>query len=203
MARDWSSFYQATDGGLPRRTLLKALDLLESKGSVGFAVDLGCGAGRDTFELLRRGWGVLAIDGESEALQRLKDSGDRPRQTRLEVRLARFEDPDFALPTCDLVNASFSTPFCARPAFDRLWHQIWTSLRPGGCFAGQLLGQRDSWAGQAGITAFDQTELRDLCIGKQVVSCEEVEEDSTTVRGTPKHWHFYHLVLRKPQEPQA
>ncbi|MEJ1932020.1 class I SAM-dependent methyltransferase [Nostoc sp. NIES-2111] len=35
-----------------------------------FAVDLGCGDGRDTVELLRRGWRVLGIDGAQEAIAR-------------------------------------------------------------------------------------------------------------------------------------
>jgi hypothetical protein len=30
-----------------------------------FAIDLGCGAGRDTFALLAEGWRVLAIDQQS------------------------------------------------------------------------------------------------------------------------------------------
>src|SRR5690606_11525420 len=27
---------------------------------------------------------------------------------------------------------------------------------------------------------------------------EEEEDDGTTPRGTPKHWHIWHLVVRKP-----
>lgn len=199
-AHDWSSFYQATEGGSPRPTLLTALTLLEDGGGRRFAVDLGCGAGRDTFELLRRGWRVLAIDGEPEALQRLTASPELPDSAELEVRLGRFEAPEFSLPGCDLVNASFSLPFCDRPAFDRLWDRIRGALRPGGCFAGQLLGQRDSWALRDGVTAFDRTELQALCAGFEVVLHEETEEDSATARGKTKHWHLYHLVLRKPED---
>nr|WP_263972540.1 hypothetical protein [Pseudanabaena yagii] len=69
--RDWSAYYQAVAGRPPRDTLLKALDLFElekSTKSPRLAIDLGCGDGRDTVELLSRGWKVLAIDGNTEAI---------------------------------------------------------------------------------------------------------------------------------------
>src|SRR5258708_30442219 len=40
-------------------------------------------------------------------------------------------------PTCDLVNASFSLPFCAPERFPEVWERIVESLRPGGRFCGQ------------------------------------------------------------------
>ncbi|MGQ9869558.1 hypothetical protein [Leptodesmis sp.] len=44
------------------------------------AVDLGCGDGRDTVELLRRDWQVLAIDGEPQAIARLLERPDINRE---------------------------------------------------------------------------------------------------------------------------
>ena len=69
MSRPWSRYYAAA-GQDPRETLLAALERFDAEGRAGLAVDLGCGTGRDTFELLRRGWRVLAIDAQSEALYR-------------------------------------------------------------------------------------------------------------------------------------
>nr|WP_312508672.1 class I SAM-dependent methyltransferase [Pseudomonas luteola] len=40
-------------------------------GPTGVALDLGCGTGRDTLELLARGWDVIAVDAQAEALERL------------------------------------------------------------------------------------------------------------------------------------
>ncbi|MEC4815643.1 MAG: methyltransferase domain-containing protein [Scytonema sp. PMC 1069.18] len=54
-----------------------------------FAVDLGCGDGRDTVELLRQGWRVLAIDGEAEAIARLLNRPNINRQL-LETHIVRF-----------------------------------------------------------------------------------------------------------------
>jgi SAM-dependent methyltransferase len=196
----WSRYYAATEGRPPRQTLLAALDALEAEGPPGLAIDLGCGAGRDTVEMLRRGWRVIAIDAEPEALERLAARPDLVGAERLETRLASFADPDFALPACDLVNASFSIPFVAPQRFYALWADIGRALRPGGIFAGQLLGPRDTWAANDGVTSLDAAALDALLAGWTVGLRDETEEDATTVRGTPKHWHLHHLVLRKPRE---
>jgi tellurite methyltransferase len=50
------------------------------------AIDLGCGDGAETLELLRRGWTVLAVDGSSAGIARLRQSvspADLPRLTTL------------------------------------------------------------------------------------------------------------------------
>src|ERR1041385_6848145 len=104
----WEEFYQATEGDPPSDTLVKALDLFASETTSSgdlFAVDLGCGSGIDSLELLQQGWHVLAGDREPEAIQRLR-AHLRPEQlARLETQIASFED--LVLPQADLVNASF------------------------------------------------------------------------------------------------
>lgn len=65
--RDWSTYYTAVSGKPPRETLVAAIEAFarEDAGNahrVRLALDLGCGEGRDTRELLRRGWSVVAID---------------------------------------------------------------------------------------------------------------------------------------------
>ena len=77
---EWARYYDAS-GDDPRKTLLAAVERFAAP---GLAVDLGCGTGRDTVELLRRGWHVVAIDSEEEAISRLHaktgddGSGDGP-----------------------------------------------------------------------------------------------------------------------------
>src|SRR5919206_4846074 len=94
---DWAKYYAAA-GADPRETLVQAADAFAAP---SFAVDLGCGTGRDTLELLRRGWRVLAIDGHREAVDGVRDrAGDDPR---LETQVARYEEARW--PECDLVNA--------------------------------------------------------------------------------------------------
>jgi tellurite methyltransferase len=189
----WQDYYRKTEGRPPRPTLLDALARFASP---GFAVDLGCGDGRDTIELLRRGWKVLAIDSEPVAIERLRARPDLPPETRLETRIEAFHDVSW--PQTDLVNASFSLFFGGDSAFPSVWTKITASLRPGGRFAGQLLGEHDSWAGRPNIVVHDGPALNRLLSGLTVETHGIEETDSVTPRGEAKHWHLHHLVLRKP-----
>jgi len=186
---DWAGYYDAT-GDEPRATLLDALDRFEQP---GVAVDLGSGTGRDTAELVRRGWRVLAIDGEPEALERLASRTDLDH-SQVTTQLARFEEASW--PQVDLVNSSFSLPFVPEDAFDAVWSRIVRSLLPGGRFCGQLFGDRDTWAAQ-GVTCFTRGEVEALLSELAVELLDEEEEDSADARGTPKHWHLFHIVARK------
>ena len=149
MSQSWGPFYDAA-GDLPRETLLFALERFEDEADSSeqalLAIDLGCGAGRDTAELLRRGWRVLAIDAEDEAIERLMERDDLGPEGmgRLETQVARFQDA--ALPRASLVNSSFALPFCPPAHFGVVWERIVASLESGGRFSGQLFGDRDSWA---------------------------------------------------------
>ena len=91
MSELWTRYFDAA-GEDPRPTLLAALDLFDAEPNdpERLAVDLGCGTGRDTFELLRRGWRVLAIDAQEEAIRRLLQSAKRFSSDRLETQVAEF-----------------------------------------------------------------------------------------------------------------
>lgn len=192
----WQSYYRAVEGRPPRPTLLRALESFAREGvAPGRAVDLGAGTGRDCLELLGRGWPVLAIDGQAHALAELRSKA--PAGSRLEISACHFQDLD-ALPPCRLINASFSLPFCPPAAFPQFWRLIGDSLEPGGRFAGQLLGPRDDWAASSGVTSLDRQALDQLLSDWSVELREEEECDSPTAKGASKHWHLYHLVLRKP-----
>ncbi|HXY99504.1 MAG TPA: methyltransferase domain-containing protein [Stellaceae bacterium] len=191
---DWQEYYERTAGRPPRRTLLLALERFGA-GSGRSAVDLGCGDGRDTVELLRRGWRVLAIDAELAALERLRHRADLPPGAAVETRCQRFEDADW--PAADLVNASFSLPLVPPARFPALWAKIAGSLKPGGRFSGQLFGERDGWRGEKAITFLGRAELERLLAGFAVELLEEEESDGPTPYGKPKHWHLFHIVARK------
>jgi membrane dipeptidase len=187
--RPWGRYFAAS-GDDPRPTLLDAVARFPSP---GLAVDLGCGTGRDTAELLRRGWRVVAIDGEQEAFERLHALAG-PDSQRLETRVARFEET--AWPMCDLVNASFALPFCPSEAFPALWRRIVESLRPRRRFCGQLFGERDDWAG-SGVVVHTRAELDELLAPFEVERLDVFDDEGKTAFGTPKHWHIYHVVARK------
>ena len=200
LPRDWAAYYDKTGARPPCETLLFALDRFGSESMAGpvsegrFAVDLGCGSGRDTIELLRRGWRVLAIDAEPAAIDKLTTRNDLPVARDLTGQVAPFEAAEW--PRCDLVNSSFALPLMAPRDFDAVWRRIAGSLNPGGRIACQLYGPRDSWAGRAGMTFHDRAAVDALFEGLEIEMLREEEDDSTTPRGKPKHWHVFHIVAR-------
>ena len=189
----WRAYYDGVAGRPPRPTLIEALDRFGAL--PGHAVDLGCGDGRDTVEMLRRGWSVTAIDAEPEALARLRDRPEIVPEAKLTTLCARFEDA--AWPECDLVNASFALALCPPARFPALWTKITGSLRSGGFFAGQFYGLRDGWAGDPAITVFNEVSARRLIGAYAIERFEEEESDAVTPRGKAKHWHIFHVVARK------
>jgi tellurite methyltransferase len=162
---------------------------------VYFAVDLGCGNGRDTAELLRQNWRVLAIDGQAEAIDQLRQRQDLNR-TYLEARVQKFEDLTLP-PEIDLVNASFCLPFCPAEHFSELWDVIVSSLKIGGRFAGQLFGDRDSWASLSNILTHTRSQMDQLLSPFIVEFFEEEEHPGKTALGEDKYWHIYQIVARK------
>jgi len=190
--RDWGSYYEKLRDRPPRKTLVAALDAFgERPGAL--AIDLGCGDGRDVVEILRRGWKVVAVDNEPEALRRLMERGLPGSITPIQ---ARFEDVPLPIGV-ELVNSSFAMPLCEPVKFHELWERIREALPPGGRFSGQWYGPRDSWAGRPGMTFVSREEALELLDGFDLEMFEEEEADSTTPRGTPKHWHIFHIVARK------
>ena len=75
--KPWARYYRRA-GFDARPTLLDAVGRFPAP---GVAVDLGAGTGRDTLELLRRGWRVVAIDGEPEAVEQDRPAGRAGRRS--------------------------------------------------------------------------------------------------------------------------
>ena len=200
--RRWTDYYQAVSGRPPRPTLMTALDCFaaeappsSNRAKIGFAVDLGCGDGRDTVELLRQKWHVLAVDGEPEAISRLRQREDINR-TYLETRVQAFEVLTLP-PDVDLINASFCLPFCSPDHFPEMWEEIVMALRSGGRFCGQLFGDRDSWATYADISHHTRQQIDQLLTAFEVEFLDEEEHPGKTALGEEKYWHLYHIVARK------
>jgi tellurite methyltransferase len=192
----WEEFYKRTSGREPRELLIEALARFGQAPPVSphQAIDLGSGDGTETAFLLANGWHVLAIDGEPAAFESLKAKLPSEAEGRLQTQVAKFEDIE--LTPADLIHASYSLPFCQPEQFDALWQKIVTNIKPGGRFAGQLFGVKDTWASNKDMTFLTEEQARALFTAFDVEYFREEDEDGQSQIG-PKHWHIFHVIARK------
>jgi SAM-dependent methyltransferase len=193
----WETYYRAVAGRLPRELFIDAAPFLPAAAPPDrplVAVDLGCGDGTETLELLRRGWTVLAVDQSPEGIARLREAVSSADRERLSARIAPFSEVE--LPTADLVYAGLSLPFCDPVEFDEVWRRITSAVRPGGFFVGHLFGPHDSWAGTPDMTFHTRAEVEILLTEFEIKGLREQDDDGEAVSG-PKHWHVFHVIARK------
>ena len=191
----WQDYYQFTEKAPPRETLLFALQRFEEEGRIGKAIDLGCGNGRDTLELLRRGWQVEAIDQEAEAGAMIAPLLPADWAICFQFTHAAFDQIKWS--AADFINASYALPFCTKQHFTSVWSALSEALSTGGRFAGQLFGERDEWAGKRDVICHSRSTIEQLLLDFQIEYWEEEEVDEEGLGGQPKHWHIHHLVACK------
>ncbi len=199
----WKRYYRWTSKRPPRDLLLQTLNHVEWEGTRArgrLAIELGFGAGTDTLELLRRGWSVVAVDGQESAATILAKRVPPRWRPRLTILVGPMEE--LQLPRADLVYASFSLPFCRPERFPELWSTIRSSLQGGGHFAGQLFGDQDEWHGERPFSFHSRREVVRLCRGWKVEMLRETVEEGRSFEG-PKHWHFFDLILEQPPTRKA
>ena len=191
-AFDWVEYYDENDDRVPRQMLLEVLGAFGNGGRE--AVDIGCGSGIDALAMLERGWSVFATDAEEEAIRRVRARVPPALAPRLRTVVSRMEDIE--IPPADLVWASFSLFFCRPQAFGDVWRKVTSAVRPAGRFAGQLLGDRDTWAPRDDISSFTIDQARALFSELELERFNEEEKDDDGPEGT-KHWHVFHAVARR------
>lgn len=129
-------------------------------------------------------------------MRRLTTRSDLCHRERLETRLDGFES--MALPPASLVNASFALPFCPPEHFRAAWDEILAAIEPGGRFAGQLFGDRDSWAALPDRSHQTREQVQELLGGLKLERFDEEERDGGDCTGAAKHWHVFHIIAQKP-----
>ncbi|WP_328464752.1 class I SAM-dependent methyltransferase [Actinoplanes sp. NBC_00393] len=187
--------YNARQTSRQVRDLCRHAMALAGPGAGRTAIDLGCGAGRETRALLDAGWRVVAVDSEPGTEARLlRTIGGR--HPALTVRTCGFEAVS-ELPAADLVYAGYALPFQPRSSFDQLWTAIRSALRPGGRVAVDVFGDHDSWAGDPAMTFLPEAEARALVDGLETEHWHEQDAPGPAFSG-PKHWHVFELIARRP-----
>ncbi len=195
----WQRYFEKNKGRPVRPIYSKALDFVSSNTSLGnvkVALDLGCGAGIETADLISRGWLVHAFDKEVdafEAVTRLVPPHDR---SRLIVNHQSFEEIE-VFPLSDFVYAYHSLPFCRPDCFGRLWEMITHCLRPNGIFAGSLFGMNDEWVQSGDVIGTTQDQLLAFLCDFEILHQEEIDEVGPTALNGPKHWHVINVIAAK------
>ena len=185
---DFSAYYRATQAK-PLHPIYERL--AEYLPTAGLALDLGCGTGVISRFLASKGLKVLAIDNEQEAIDILVSESKYPNISTALADLASYSFPD-----AQVIVAGFSLFFLKPSDFHGMWHRMTQSLKPGGLFAGQLLGIHDDWASR-GYTVLTHSEVCGLLEPFEVLFFEEADRDGKTAMDEPKHWHVFHIIARK------
>ena len=185
----WEDFYKITKDRPPWPLLVQAVSLISQRKD---ALDLGCGAGRDTRFLLEQGFTVTAVDNDPHAIVLLADFP----QNHLRVVHSSFEAFDFE--TYDLVNAHFALPFLSEEHFHLVFARIKRALHAGGLFVGQFFGVNDEWnTPRNKMTFLTKEQAVAELKGLRVLEFREEDVDSHVADGTPKHWHVFHIIAQK------
>jgi tellurite methyltransferase len=189
---NWPDYYQKVGQRSPRDLFLKALARFPSP---GLAVDLGCGAGVETRELLRRGWQVVAVDQEAAAFEYLLERVPPEQRPRLTTCCESFST--MTLPKADFLWAGLSLPFCPPEQFPGLWQNLTKALGSGGYVAGDLFGVRHAWREDKELTFVTEEQLRRLLQAYEIEHLVEAEEARPTAFQGMQPWHGFELIARK------
>lgn len=185
-------FYKNTRNTLPHKNVLEFID---SEKNIGKAIDIGCGAGRDTVYLIKNGWHVIAIDKENTK-QIMTNQLNDEELNRLTFIQSEFEN--IKLEKNNLIIANYSIPFCNKNKFQEFWHKIIDSIEENGYFVGNFFGKNDEWNTQkSSMTFFSRKTVEELFNNFEILKFEEEEKDAKTGLGIMKHWHTYNIIARK------
>jgi SAM-dependent methyltransferase len=198
MATEWKNFGNRTvelKRG-PHPHLRRAVSLCGTGDGVLSAIDLGCGAGRDSLYLAKHGFFVYAVDSSKYMLKLLDRQSSDLKIDTIELVHAKMEQWEY--PYADLINASASLFFCRKDDLFGIWGKIIRSLRESGVFSGHFLSRKDRWATRfRDRSSWSQEELEQLMsemIIHQLCLCERLIK---TREGGYKLWKFYSVIAQK------
>ena len=120
--RDIKKYYERTKDSLPHPMVKKFIEMNIKPEK---AIDLGCGAGRDTVYLIKNGWKVLSIDKENTK-ELILNKLDNEERKRFRFDIQNFEN--IKLEKNNLLVANFSIPFCNKNYFHDFWDKITDSI---------------------------------------------------------------------------
>ena len=190
--RNIEKYYENTVNALPHNNVIEFINVEKN---VGKAIELGCGAGRDSVYLIKNGWEVIGIDRE-DTKQIIIEKLNEKEIDKFTFIQSEFENVN--LEKNKLVVANYSIPFCNKNKFNELWHKVISSIEKNGHFVGNFFGKNDSWNKRDSELVFlEKIEVEKLFKDFEILKIEEEEKDAKTGLGIMKHWHTYTIIARK------
>lgn len=180
------TFLKSTKNKPPSKLLVEALPFVSH--TTGRALDLGCGAFKDSVFLLEKGFIVDAVDNAENV------SALAPQHDGLTFYQQSFSEFTFNEVYYDLVNAQFSLPFTSPDTFTVVWDKIVSSLLSGGVFAGQFFGPEDGFTDCSEMTFLDRQAVENLFTSFTVRTFVESKRTSKTATGHDKFRHIFDVI---------
>ncbi len=147
----------------------------------GRALDLGCGTGRNSLWLAKKGWLVTGIDSSYVGLSQAMT---RARSLKLNIELIHHDLAEYDPPTRQFDLVVVSNLHFAEPMRTRLFEIAKSALQTGGYI--YFLGRHKDSIGHKGPSdprvLFSATELRDKLIEFEIVSIFKAERNSKSGR---------------------
>lgn len=181
-------FYNKTKDLIPSEILKRFFNTNETK-TIKTAMDLGCGAGKDTKYLLEKGLNVIAVDAaEVSNYIDIENSN-------LKFIKSKFENLKFN--NVDLINAQNSLSFLSPENFNDVIIKIKNAINKYGYFIGNFFGKNDEWSKEKEKTFLSKEEILEIFKDFKLKYIAEVEEEGKTTSGKEKHWHIIYVIAQK------
>lgn len=195
----WDAYFKSKLNDPPAGFVVEALNALQQNNPNKIAIDLGCGVGHETLELLKKGYHVVAIDGQGQAFDYMKQLPNMPQyESHLKTVVSSFEKLNFAeLPEADIIVASFALPFMKPEDFNRVWTQVKSKIKPGGYFVGNFFDPDYNFFQakfRASMTFHSKAQAMALFHGFQIVGFQEVNAPALKAGAMN---HYYAFVGKK------
>ncbi len=189
--RSIEKYYDNTKNAEPNYIVKEFIKLNVRPGN---AVELGCGAGRDTVYLIKNGWNVLAIDKEN-VKSRIVEKLSKDELKKFKFSKQKFECIE--LEKNDLIVSNFSLSFCNKNDFEKLWNKIRNSILNDGYFVGNFFGNNDEWKNiKEEMTFLTKRQTIQLFKDFEIIKFKEVEKDGLTGSGKIKHCHIFNVIAK-------
>lgn len=163
----------------------------------GRALDLGCGALRDSKFLAEHGYSVKAVD-KSQKAREVYDEIEENIKDQISLSITDLTELELAEDEYELVNSQWTLHFLPPKEFQNFWQDMKESLSEDGVLAVTLLGPEDEWNKPENDMNFHtQEEVESLLSNMEIIRYEEQTREAEKADGESKYWHIHEVIAKK------